>query len=231
MAGVEYTELMDKVRRPGAFGPENLLALLRECVAGCRRCGLWRGAPNTPVGVGPASARLMIVSLRPDPPQSEPGGNAGGPTVEWLREPLAKAGIGLPDVYFAYAVKHLASDPLLKTRERPEGQQVPALATCRLWLEAEMAIVKPEVVLCLGSRAASAVLGFPIDPKNDRGRRFHPGFVPTVLATETIEWFARLADARERKLAGDRLLEELHGVAEVLGVSDPFKGRDELAQL
>jgi uracil-DNA glycosylase family 4 len=243
MAEVEYAELLDKVRSPGAFGPENLLAMLHECVAGCRRCGLWLGAPDVAVGIGPASARLMIVSLQPDPPEGERGGNVCGPTVEWLKEPLARAGIGLPDVYFAHAVKHLAPDPPRKGEERPESEEEPereevpegssasALETCRLWLEAEIAIVKPEVVFCLGSRAASAVLGLPVDLKKDRGRPFHPGFVPTVLVTESLESFARVSGSSERKLAGDRLLEELHDAAEVLGVSDPFKGRDELAQL
>ena len=230
MTKSRYEDLQDRLCNPGALCPENLLDMLHECEAACTRCRLWESATQTVRGSGPASARLMIVGGQPGEEEDLSGRPFAGRARAMLHEVLRRAGLGLQDVYFTNAVKHrspaTASDD---TRETPEplAEEIDA---CRRWFEGEVAIVKPEVVLCVGSLAAKAVLGFHVDLPRERGRVFHPGFVGAVMVTvDPSPLPAQTEEAQERALKD--LLDEVYEVAEFLGVSDPFKGRDELAQL
>ena len=225
-----YEDLQDRLCNPGALCPENLLDMLHECEAACTRCRLWQGATQTVRVSGPASARLMIVGGQPGAEEDRTGRPFAGPARRVLHEVLQRAGIGLQDVYFTNAVKHrspeTAHDDTLEIPE-PLAEEVGA---CRRWFEGEVAIVKPEVVLCVGSLAATVVLGSQVDLPRERGKVFHPGFVGVAMVTVHPSWVpAQPEEARERAMKD--LVEELYEVAELLGVSDPFKGRDELSQL
>jgi len=225
--------LQEKLRRPGAYSPEALLALVRECIAQCSDCGLCCSAapPSAAplvLGSGPASARLMVVGGPPDSGDAEEGKPFTGAALQLLEETLRCTGLGLPDVYFTKAVKHCA---------RAEGEAPTAgttdeeIAACRQWLEAEMAVVKPEVVLCLGRRAAQAVLGQSVDPSAGGERVFHPGFVPTVMVTVDPMWVLEQGTEEAATRAKKDFLLDFHRVAEILGEFDPFRGREALAQL
>ena len=230
MSTSRYEELQDRLCDPGAFCPENLRDLLHECEAACTRCRLWQGATQTVRGSGPASARLMIVGGQPGAEEDRTGRPFDGPARRVLHEVLQRAGIGLQDVFFTNAVKHrspVAADGDAPEVPEPLAEEVDA---CRRWFEGEVAVVKPEVVLCVGPLAAEAVLGSRVDLPRERGKVFHPGFVGAVMVTVHPSWVAaQPEEARERAVKD--LVEELYEVAELLGVSDPFKGRDELAQL
>jgi uracil-DNA glycosylase family 4 len=225
-----YEDLQDRLRNPGALCPENLLDLLHECEAACTRCPAWEGATQTVLGSGPASARLMIVGGRPGAEEDGTGRSFAGSERDVLHQVLKRAGIGLQDVYFTNAVKHRS--PATAQEDVAEAREALAeeIDACRRWFEGEVAIVKPEVILCVGSLAAKAVLGLDVDLPRERGMVFHPGFVGVVMVTVHPSWvLMQPEDRRERAMK--ELVEELYEVAEFLGVSDPFKGRDELAQL
>ena len=224
-----YEGLQDKLCNPGALCPENLLDMLHECEAVCTRCRLWQGATQTVRGSGPASARLMIVGGRPGEEEDRTGRPFAEPARRVLHEVLQRAGVGLQDVYFTNAVKHrspvAAHDDTGEVPD-PLAEEIDA---CHRWFEGEVAIIKPEVVLCVGSLAARVVLGSQVDLPRERGKVFHPGFVGVAMVTVHPSWVpAQPEEARERAMKD--LVEELYQVAEFLGVSDPFKGRDELAQ-
>lgn len=230
MAMNRYEELQDRLCDPGAFCPENLLDLLHECEVACTRCRLWQGATQTVCGSGPASARLMIVGGQPGAEEDRTGAPFTGPARGVLHEVLKRAGIGLQDVFFTNAVKHRSPVTVPDGTQEALEPLADEIDACRRWFEGEVAIVKPEVVLCVGSLAAQAVLGSQVDLPRERGKVFHPGFVGAVMVTVHPSMVpTQPAEARERAMK--ELVEELYQVAELLGVSDPFKGRDELAQL
>jgi uracil-DNA glycosylase len=233
-------ELKAAISRPGALCPEDLLELAHRCVRTCRECP--RGSGGTPAvtGSGPASARLMLVGGEPHRDDAGRIRLFTGAAANVLHQALRRAGIGVQDVYFTVAVKHgccggavehTGAAPAPGPRLEPPVPPDDILTACRRLLEAEMLVVKPEVVLCLGSTAARAILGQDVDRPAERGKTFHPGFVPVVMVTVDPRSVPEHGSEDARRRALDRLVLEFYEVAELLGVSDPFKGRDELAQL
>jgi uracil-DNA glycosylase len=227
-------ELAAATRCPGALCPEDVLALARRCIRVCRACPRAGGGAQPVPGSGPASARLMIVGGEPTPEVDGATGPFAGEAGDVIRDALRRAGLGIHDVYLTLAVKHRAAAitefPEDVARTASLSETDPVLA-CRRLLEAEIAAVKPEVVLCLGAVAARALLGRDVDLPAERGARFHPGFVPVVMMTVDPGYILAHPSGDQRARELNRLVVELHDVAELLGVSDPFKGRDELAQL
>jgi DNA polymerase len=227
-------ELEEAVRRPGALSPVDILELAHRCVRSCHECSRGASGAGAAVGTGPASARLMVVGAEPEKDDAGASRSFSAEAEHLLQRALGKAGIGLQDVYFTTAIKHRDSDntaPATPVEEEVSERDLGAISACRRLLEAEMAAVKPEVVLCLGSTATLSVLGRRMDLPAERGRTFHPGFVPVVVVTVNVATVLAQPAGRLRDKEFDRLVVELHDVAELLGVSDPFKGRDELAQL
>lgn len=218
---MDYVELTRLIANPGGFFPESLLSCVQECAAACAACPRLRAARRIVTGAGPASARLMMVLGAPTNLDDESGSPLTGPEKDIVDHCLKMTGIGRPDLYITFAVKHFSPHP-------PTADEITG---CRRWLEAEMAVVKPEVVMCLGALAAQAVLGTPVDLPRDRGRVFHPGFVPTVLVSVELASILNEPNENQRKRALDQFLLEFHEFAETVGVFDPWRGREALAQL
>jgi uracil-DNA glycosylase family protein len=142
---------------------------LRASAAGCRACELWRPAGQTVFGEGPESARIVLVGEQPGDQEDRKGEPFVGPAGKMLDRALGDAGIDREDAYVTNAVKHFRFTVKGKRRiHRTPGPE--HLRACRPWLEAEFAVLKPEVVVCLGATAAKALISPSFRITKDRGQ-------------------------------------------------------------
>src|SRR5689334_19500373 len=134
------------------------LPKLREAAAGCRACPLWEDATQTVFGAGTRSSRAMFVGEQPGDKEDREGAPFVGPAGRLLDEALARAGIDRRAVYVTNAVKHFKWEPRGKRRihAKPSWSE---MAACRPWLDAELAVVRPHVLVCLGATARSPSSG------------------------------------------------------------------------
>lgn len=141
---------------------------LRSAAAGCRACELWEPATQTVFGEGPPTARVVFVGEQPGDQEDRQGEPFVGPAGRLLDEALTDAGIDRRDVYITNAVKHFRFTPKGKRRihQTPGTEH---LRACLPWVEAELAVVQPEVVVCLGATAAKALIAPSFRITKDRG--------------------------------------------------------------
>lgn len=203
------------VERPDAqqWVPEDPdLDRMREAVQGCRGCELWRAATQAVFGEGAPAARLMPVGEQPGDREDREGEPFVGPAGRVLAEALEAAGIDREDVYVTNAVKHFRFEERGKRRihRRPDVGHIMA---CRPWLEAEVAAVDPDVVVCLGATAARAVLGRVVKIGAERGTPLQSGG-RTVVVTIHPSAVLRLRDSGERSEAIAGLTADLRLAAE-----------------
>jgi len=199
------------------FLPERLsLAALRETARGCTACPLWLSGTQTVFGEGLKRARLLLVGEQPGDKEDLEGRPFVGPAGRLLDEALVEAGIERTDAYVTNAVKHFKWQPRGKRRihQKPNWSEI---AACRPWLEAELAVVRPEVLVCLGATAAQALLGRDVRVTRDRGRPLESILAPVALATVHPSSILRAPDdetrRRERALFVDDLKVAAHALA------------------
>ena len=135
-----------------------------------------------------------------------------GPAGRVLDEALAEAGIDRGDAYVTNVVKHFKWIPRGKRRihQRPNQEEITA---CRPWLEAELQVVKPRVMVCLGATAAKALLGSDFRVTRDRGKLVESDLAPIATGTVHPSSILRIDDADERRVARDELADDLREVA------------------
>src|SRR4029078_1899322 len=146
-------------RSAGSFVPAQLsMAQLRESAAGCTGCDLYTHATQTVFGEGAARASIMFVGEQPGDQEDLAGRPFVGPAGKILDKALAEAGIVRRDLYVTNAVKHFKWEPQGKRRKhkKPSATEI---AACRPWLEAEIAVGEPHLVIVLGATAAQAAFG------------------------------------------------------------------------
>jgi uracil-DNA glycosylase len=151
------------------FLPERLsLPALRAAAEGCKGCHLFAGATRTVFGEGPADARVMLVGEQPGDKEDLEGRPFVGPAGRELDAGLEAAGLERNKVYVTNAVKHFKFEPRGKRRihQKPNAAEI---AACRPWLDAEIEVVKPEVIVVLGATAAQALLGRSFRVTKQRG--------------------------------------------------------------
>ena len=197
------------------------LPRLREASAGCRACPLWAGATQTVFGEGPARARVMLVGEQPGDREDREGHPFVGPAGALLDRALEEAGVERDDAYVTNVVKHFK----FKLRGKRRIHQKPAaeeIAACRPWLDAELAVVRPEVLVCLGATAAKAIFGPSFRITKQRGilyprtaREPDPALVQAGWMMATIHPSAVLR-APDRSVAYDSLVHDLRVAAEAL---------------
>ena len=193
--------------------PENpTLEKLREAAAGCRACDLWKTGTQTVFGEGSPDARIVLVGEQPGDQEDQVGRPFVGPAGRLLDTALEEAGIDRKLAYVTNVVKHFKWQPRGKRRihQKPNAAEV---AACRPWLEAELALIKPKVLVCLGATAAQALLGRQFRVSRDRGVPVDSNLAPVVMATVHPSSILR-SDDRERELA--LFVEDLHRVAAAL---------------
>ena len=191
------------------------LKALRAEAAGCTRCDLYRNATQTVFGEGPRRARVMLVGEVPGDQEDKTGHPFVGPAGKLLDEALVAAGIDRGDVYVTNAVKHFKWEPRGKRRihQKPNAREV---AACRPWLDAELAAVRPDVLVALGATAAQALFGRAFKVTKLRGR-----VVPTTLASHALATvhpssILRAPDAETRHRELRAFVEDLAVAAKLL---------------
>jgi DNA polymerase len=188
------------------------LKALREAAAPCTRCHLYENATQTVFGEGSPKSEVVLVGEQPGDQEDLTGKPFVGPAGRLLDRALEQAGIDRRIVYVTNVVKHFKWEPRGKRRihAKPNAGEISA---CRPWLETEIALVKPRVLVCLGATAAQALLGRQFRVSRDRGAPVESDLAPVVMATVHPSSILR-SDDRETEMA--MFVEDLRRVAEAL---------------
>jgi len=196
--------------------PKPSLKRLREAAATCRACPLWRTGTQTVFGKGSPRARLMLVGEQPGDREDRAGEPFVGPAGEVLSKALTEAGIDRSEAYVTNVVKHFKwtqGRGKRRLHQRPNTEEVGA---CRPWLESELDVVRPEVLVCLGATAAKALLGSKVRVTKDRGRFLESDIAPAVSVTVHPSSILRIDDDEERRAARAELVADLAKIAKRL---------------
>jgi uracil-DNA glycosylase len=191
------------------------LPKLREAAAGCRACDLWKTGTQTVFGEGTRNAEIVFVGEQPGDKEDLAGRPFVGPAGRVLDEALDAAGIDRKLAYVTNAVKHFKWTPRGKRRihAKPNWAE---LAACRPWLDAELAVVKPKVVVALGATAAQSLLGRQFRVTKQRGVPVESDLAPSVLATVHPSSILRQETDEDREAAMAELVADLKVVAKLL---------------
>lgn len=195
--------------------PRATLAKLREAVQRCEGCPLYRNATQAVLGEGPAKARIVMVGEQPGDQEDVTGRPFVGPAGKLLDRALADAGIKRLEVYLTNAVKHFKFEERGKRRIHKKPS-VGETVACKPWLEAELALIKPDVIVCLGATAAQSVLGRGHALLANRGRFFDHSAAPKVMATVHPSSILRAPDSATRDRDYAAFVEDLKGVRRVI---------------
>ncbi|HUQ22231.1 MAG TPA: UdgX family uracil-DNA binding protein [Gaiellaceae bacterium] len=207
---------MSETGSAAAFLPQRLtLATLRAAARGCTACPLWRCGTQTVFGEGLRRSPMMLVGEQPGDREDVAGRPFVGPAGQLLNEALAAAGIERSDVYLTNAVKHFKWEPRGKRRihQKPNWGEITA---CRPWVEAELAVVRPRVLVCLGATAAQALLGRDVRVTRDRGRPLESPLAPIALATVHPSSILRAPDRDARRREEALFVDDLRAAATAL---------------
>jgi uracil-DNA glycosylase len=188
---------------------------VRRASQGCQACDLWKTGTQTVFGEGPSDASLMLVGEQPGDQEDLAGHPFVGPAGRILDRALSEAGIDRRLVYVTNVVKHFKWEPRGKRRihKKPNSAEIGA---CRPWLETEIALVKPRVIVCLGSTAAQALLGREFRVTAHRGERIDSPLAPVVMATVHPSSLLRAPDEESRRRETQLFVEDLRKVARAL---------------
>jgi DNA polymerase len=191
------------------------LAGLREAARDCTACPLWRTGTQTVFGEGLKRARLFLVGEQPGDREDLAGRPFVGPAGRLLDEALAEAGIDRADAYVTNVVKHFKWEPRGKRRihQKPNWSEI---AACRPWLDGELAVVQPDVLVCLGATAAQALLGREVRVTRDRGRLLETELAPAALATVHPSSILRAPDEDSRRRERALFVDDLRVAAKEL---------------
>jgi uracil-DNA glycosylase family protein len=194
-----------------ALMPERpTLPKLREAAAGCRACPLWKTGTQTVFGDGLKRARLMLIGEQPGDREDIEGHPFVGPAGRILDEALTEAKIEREDAYVTNVVKHFKWTPKGKRRihQAPKAEEIKA---CAPWLEAELNVVDPEVMVCLGATAVRAVIGSKARVMKDHGQFLESKLGRTAMPTLHPSAILR-ADPEDRDDAMALLIGDLRRV-------------------
>jgi DNA polymerase len=191
------------------------LPKLRDALPDCRACELWADATQAVPGDGRARAAMMFVGEQPGDSEDRSGVPFTGPAGRVLDRALDEAGIARGDVYVTNAVKHFRFRQRGKRRihQRPDAAHI---AACRPWLEAELAVVRPEALVCLGAIAAQSLLGRGVRVTQDRGRPLESDLAPLVMVTVHPSSILRARSDEERHTAFGAFVDDLTALAAAL---------------
>lgn len=188
------------------------LKTLREAAQGCRGCDLYRNATQAVIGEGPAPAPIMFVGEQPGEQEDLAGRPFVGPAGRMFDKALAEVGIERREVFVTNAVKHFKFTPRGKRRihGKPTMRQVRA---CRPWLEAEIALVQPQMIVAMGATAAQALFGTAFRVSTQRGEPFECDWAPWCMATVHPSSLLRAPDEESRRAMWARFVEDMQIVA------------------
>jgi uracil-DNA glycosylase len=187
----------------------------REAAQKCKGCELYRYATQAVLGEGPSTSRIVMVGEQPGDKEDLAGKPFVGPAGGLLTRALEDAGIDRSDVYITNAVKHFKFEERGKRRIHKKPSETEIVA-CRPWLDAEFAIIKPEIVVCLGATAAHAVIGKKYRLLEARGRFFEHSIAKSVTATVHPSAILRAPTPEQRHAAYEAFVADLKAVRKKL---------------
>jgi len=195
--------------------PRPTLKSAKEASKACRGCELWKLGTQTVFGEGPRHAPLMLIGEQPGDAEDLSGHPFVGPAGKLLDRALADAGIDRTMVYVTNAVKHFKWEPRGKRRihKKPRASEI---AACRPWLDTEIALVKPRVIVCLGATAAQALLGPQFKVTAHRGAVVPSPLPARVLATVHPSSILRAPDDEARREELRRFTDDLRAAGRAL---------------
>jgi uracil-DNA glycosylase family protein len=187
----------------------------RENAKACRDCPLWANATQTVFGAGDPHARVMLVGEQPGDEEDKKGLPFVGPAGRLLDRALEAAGVDREHLYVTNAVKHFKWQPRGKRRlhKTPAQREIDA---CHQWIEREIALVKPHVIVALGSTAAKALIGRDFKVSLQRGKFVECPLAPYVFATFHPSALLRLRDEEEKEAAFSQFVGDLKLVNKAL---------------
>ena len=191
------------------------LKRIREDARACQDCPLWANATQTVFGAGDPHARVMLVGEQPGDEEDKKGLPFVGPAGRLLDKALTEAGVDREHLYVTNAVKHFKWQLRGKRRlhKTPAQREIDA---CHQWLEGEIAAVKPQVIVCLGSTAAKAVISKDFKVSVQRGAFVESPHAPFVFATLHPSALLRVQEEEERELALRQFVRDLSLIKKAL---------------
>jgi uracil-DNA glycosylase len=198
------------------FLPARLtLSSLRSAAKTCQGCPLYQNATQTVFGRGPVTARIVLVGETPGNDEDLAGEPFVGPAGRLLDTALEAAGISRDDAYVTNVVKHFKWTPQGKRRihKKPSSREIRA---CRPWLEKEIEVIHPDVLVCLGATAAQALLRADFRVTAQRGKEIQSALAPHVVATVHPSSVLRQQTDADRWREMDLFIADLKTVARIL---------------
>ena len=197
------------------FPKRKSLKAFRDAAADCQGCELWEHATQTVFGEGARRAEVLFIGEQPGNEEDLSGKPFVGPAGRLLNDALDEAGIDRSQTYVTNVVKHFKWEPRGKRRihKKPNAREISA---CRPWLEAEIDLIKPKVIVCLGATAAQALLGPKFKVSKQRGQFIESTLAPYILATVHPSSILRAPDDETRHAEKRRFVDDLKKVAHVL---------------
>src|ERR671919_549166 len=188
----------EEYARPARPPDTSSWATVRAAARKCTACHLHKRATQTVFGEGPKDAPMMLVGEQPGDYEDVAGKPFVGPAGKNIDQALEEAGIDRKQVYVTNAVKHFKWEPRGKRRihQKPNSREI---AACRPWLEAELRLVKPKLLVCLGATAAQTIFGPSFRVTRERGKVMSSKFAPRVLATVHPSSLLRQPDEEARQ--------------------------------
>jgi len=195
--------------------PRPTISKLQEAARGCRACPLWKTGTQTVFGDGSRTAKVVFVGEQPGNDEDLAGKPFVGPAGKLLDKALVEAKIDRDEVYVTNVIKHFKWEPRGKRRihKKPNAGEI---AACRPWLEAEIALVKPQIIVCLGATAAQALLGPKFLVSKQRGHFIESTLAPYIMATVHPSSILRAPDDESRHAEKRRFIDDLKKVARVI---------------
>jgi uracil-DNA glycosylase family protein len=206
-------EIEDSAQKKIASTPT--LKGLAKIARDCRACDLWKRGTQVVFGEGVPGSKIMFVGEVPGDQEDRAGKPFVGPAGHLLDKALAEAGIDRTKVYVTNAVKHFNWEPRGKRRihKKPRASEI---AACSPWLDAEIARLKPEVIVCLGATAAQTLLGPTFRVTQHRGEFIKSPLAPHVMATVHPSSILRAPDDQTRHLEMQRFVDDLKTIAKLI---------------
>ena len=195
--------------------PRATLTSLKAAAADCQACDLWKKGTQTVFGEGSRRANVLFIGEQPGNEEDLTGKPFVGPAGKLFDNALAEAGIDRKQTYVTNVVKHFKWEPRGKRRIHKKPNAI-EIAACRPWLEAEIALVKPEVIVALGATAAQALLGAQFRVTKQRGQFIESTLAPYVMATVHPSSILRAPDDETRHLEYRRFVDDLKKLARVI---------------
>jgi uracil-DNA glycosylase len=206
----------EEYARPAQPPDTSSLTAVREAAQECTACHLYKRATQTVFGEGPKGAPMMLVGEQPGDYEDVAGKPFVGPAGKIMDQALDEAGIDRKEVYVTNAVKHFKWEPRGKRRihQKPNSREI---AACRPWLEAELHLVKPKLLVCLGATAAQAIFGSSFRVTRERGKVLSSKLAPRVLATVHPSSLLRQPDEESRQREYKRFVSDLRAALKAAG--------------